>query len=137
MTDPSGGSFAQRWLSARSSCGQLAAEAAYLRFLKPAARQDFTLRSRPPSGSVWASVCVNVLGGAYRRAGNAPRYHNSKSASYITAPSSASTDLDPSSPPFKRGFASFFFCLFLLFFRPAPGPEGRRNGSPEVWETSH
>lgn len=78
-----------------------------MRFLKPAARQDITLHSRPPSGSVWASVCVNVLGGVHHGAGNAPRYHNSKSATYITAPSSSSADPSSPSPPLaSRGFAS-------------------------------
>lgn len=93
-------SFTRYSLLGSSSCGQLAGETAYLWFLKPAARQDVTLHSRPLSGSVWASVCVNVLGGVHHWAGNAPRSHNSESAAYITAPSSSSTDLDSSTPPF-------------------------------------
>lgn len=72
------GAPSQDSLLGSSSCGQLAGQAAYLWFLKPAARQDVALHSRPPSGSVWESACVNVLGGVHHGAGNAPRYHNGK-----------------------------------------------------------
>lgn len=74
-------------------------------FLKPAARQDITLHSGPPSGCVWARVCVNVLGGAHHRAGNAPRYRTSKSAAYITAPSA-----HRNSAFAERRFASGLLC---------------------------
>lgn len=62
---------------------------------------------------------MNVLGGVHHRAGNAPR-----SATYITAPSSSTTDLNSFSPSFTYGP------------RPTCSERRRRRGQQEESKTA-